>query len=480
MAQGKPTALASLRTRVRSFLDADPSDLREKHRFLRCLHVVWIFLQQVVLGFYDNRGPLRAAALCYTTLLALIPVLAVVFSFSKSFLRESSASAAPKIIDTLVASIAPQLEVLPTAGATNTAIKAGQLKITDEGRRQVVDTIQQFIGNIDAGALGAIGTVALIIVAIRLLMTIEQTFNDVWGVSKGRSIWRKVVYYWAAVTLGPLVLLTAVTMTGSAEFAQTLNQVHLFPGLVTFLLHLAPYALLWIGFSAMYGLMPNTDVRWWAATAGGVVGGTLWQLNSLLNTMYLSRVVTYSKIYGSLGIIPIFLIGLYFSWLIVLFGAQVSYAIQNHRSYLQQRAASRLDQLGRERLACRIVFYVVRQFLDNEPPLTADELATQLNMPPLLINQLVRRLVTARILIETNSDVLRVQPARLPETISIADVLHALRADTTKKEPADSDLVADLLREIHAAERASSSNLRFSDLVRRGNPAAPANGATPA
>lgn len=468
MAQGKPSLWVTAWQQVRDFLDRDPTDLDSYRPALRWLHTAWLFGQQVVLGFRDKRGPLRAAALCYTTLLALVPLLAVVFSVSKSFLRESSATVAPQLIDMLVAKVAPQLEVLPATGATNLAVKAGQIKVSDDARREVVQNIQQFIGNIDAGTLGAIGTVALIIVAIRLLMTIEETFNDIWGITKGRTIWRKVVYYWASVTLGPLVLLTALTMTGSSEFAQTLDKFVAFPFLERFLFKAIPYIILWLGFGALYGLMPNTTVRWWAAAAGGLVAGTLWQFNSILNTMYLSRVVTYSKIYGSLGIIPIFLVGMYFSWLIVLFGAQVSFAVQNHRAYLQQRASERIDQFGRERLACRLVLLVSRQFLNSLPPLSVEELANRLTVPGSLIRRLTDRLAIAGILTTTSGEPARIQPARQPDTITIADVLHILR---TNVGPAngkrDADIVDSLLGDLRNAERSANSNLRFSELAAR-------------
>ena len=464
MAQGKPSFWAALQQRKRMFLDLDVSDPQENRSILWRLRMVVLFVDRVFFGFVENRGPLRAAALCYTTLLALVPLLAVVFSVSKSFLRESSVTAVPQVIDLLVARVAPQLEVLP-AGHTNLAAKVGQVRMTDDARREVVQSIQQFIGNIDAGTLGAIGTVALIIVAIQLLTTIEQTFNDIWGVTKGRSIWRKVVYYWASVTLGPLVLLTALTMTGSIEFSQVLDQFVAVPWLERFLFKAIPYIILWIGFGALYGLMPNTRVHWWAAAIGGIVAGTLWQLNSMLSTMYFSRVVSYSKIYGSLGILPIFLLGVYFSWFIVLFGAQVSYVVQNHRAILQQRASERLDQFGRERLACRLVLLVCRQFLHSQPALSVGELSRRLNVPTSLINRLISRLAQTGILVEIANDSPGVIPARPPDAITITDVLHALRTNSPASTKHDTDIVESLLGDLRTAERSAAANLRFSDLA---------------
>ena len=110
----------------------------------------------------------------------------------------------------------------------------------------------------------------------------------------------------------------------------------------------------------MYALLPNTSVRRAPPDfRRGFLPGTLWQVNSLLSTLYVSRVVAYSKIYGALGIIPVLLVGLYFSWLIILLGAQVSVrAIQNVRSYMQQLTAAQIDQRGRELLSCRAVLVV--------------------------------------------------------------------------------------------------------------------------
>ena len=392
---------------------------------------------------------------------------------SKSFLRDSTTTVVPQLIDLMVAKVAPQLEILPNGNATNTVVMTDQVKVSEAAHHEVVSNIQQFINNIDAGTLGALGTVALIIVVIQLLMTIEQTFNDIWGVSKGRSIWRKVVYYWATITLGPLILLTALVLTGTAEFSAAVTHFVRFPVLGKFLLEATPFIILWIGFGVLYGLMPNTRVAWWAALIGGVIAGTLWQLNSLLNTMYLSRVVTYSKIYGGLGVFPVFLLGMYFSWFIVLFGAQVSFAVQNHRTFLQQRAAERLDQLGRERLACRLVLAVCRQFLHSQPPIGVGELATQLGVPTSLINRLIHRLSLAGLLAETTNDSHGVVPARPPDTIAVTDVLHALRTNGTvaaDNQRSDADSVTLLLRELRATECAAPSNLRFSELVARTSP----------
>jgi len=472
MAKHKQTVLAGWHAKARQFLEGSLAEGVDARPVLHKLRTAIHFITLVVRGFVNNRCPLRAAALCYTTLLALVPLLAVVFSISKSFLQTASADLAPKLIDAMVAKVAPQLEYVPGNGQSVSANPAanGHVVVSTQARRQVVDSIQTFINNIDAGKLGTVGTVLLAMVAVRLLMTIEQTFNDIWGVTEGRSIWRKVVYYWTSITLGPIVLFGALAVTGTAEFSNALGRLAMVPGFQRLLLQLAPYVILWIGFSLMYGLMPNTRVRFAAALIGGFVGGTLWQLNSQLSTMYLSRVVTYSKIYGGLGIIPVFLLGVYFSWVIVLLGAQVSFAAQNVQLYMQQRASERMDQTQRELLACRVVLRVCHSFLCRVPPPNTESLASRLRAPLQALNQVAHRLVEAGVLVEVADGEGGLQPARPPESITIADVLHVVRTnDGTRAEELNrppSEPVERALFELASVARSAPANANFAELAR--------------
>jgi membrane protein len=470
MSKAKQPALARWLEHVRNFLEDLPVEGVSPRPLVRWLRRGAQFLWLVWRGFSQNRCPVRAAALSYTTLLALIPMLAVVLSVSKNLLHDSSADLVPKLMDKLVTMVAPELEFMPVDQDEATAPARGQVVVSSRAREEAVQQIQTFIDHIHAGTLGVVGSAFLVVVAIRLLMTIEQTFNDIWGVARGRSIWRKVVYYWTTITLGPMLLVLAIYMTGRAEFLSLVGKLQVAPWFDKLVLHLVPFFVLWIGFSLGYALMPNTRVRAKAAIAGGIFGGTLWQLNNLLSTLYVSRVVTYSKIYGALGIIPVLLVGLYFSWLIVLLGAQVSYAAQNIRNYLQQRASERIDQEGRELLACRIVLMACLNFTRGLKPPSVQEIADQLGASPQWLNQLVERLTEGGVLSEVSSDEPGLQPARPPESITVADVLHLVRTSngsssetTGRSKPQGS--MKDLLSKLYAAEQTSPANLRFNELV---------------
>jgi membrane protein len=454
--------------KARHFLEETPGSSGPVHPLLNVLRRAIQFVWLVIRGFTANRCPVRAAALSYTTLLALVPVLAVGLSFARNYLRDASEQMVPKLIDKFVEYVAPQLQFMPTEGAMDPSA-AGQLSVNPEARQQAVETIQGFINNIDSGALGVIGMVALIFIAIQLMMTIEATFNDIWGVEEGRTFWKKIVYYWTTVTLGPLLLILAMYMTGRAEVAMLTDKLSVIPGAQKLVWRLVPFVVLWFGFALMYALMPNTRVRIGAALAGGVVGGTLWQVNSMLSAMYVSRVVTYSKIYGGLGMVPVLLAGLYFSWLIVLLGAQVSYAVQNLRSFLQQRASERVDQEGRELLACRLVLVTSQYFIRGEHPPLTEKLAEELQAPPQLLNRISHRLIEGGVLAAVASGDGGLKPARPPEQITVADVLHVMRSATgicgEWVQYDDADPIGRRLNELYAAEKAAPANARFSDLA---------------
>jgi membrane protein len=371
----------------------------------------------------------------------------------------------------MIANVAPQLEFVPVAGQAPAAGKPGQVVVSTQARKEAVQRIQSFIENINAGALGTVGTLLLIVVAIRLMMSIEESFNDVWGVTQGRSLYKKIVYYWATITLGPLMVILAIGVTSSMEYSSLVGRLDFIPGFERAFLFIAPFVVLWISFGLMYALMPNTRVTFRAALIGGIVGGTLWQLNNLLNTIYVSRVISYSKIYGSLGMIPVVLLGLYFSWVIVLLGAQSSFVAQNLRSFMQHRASERVDEEGREFIACRVVLLACAQFLRGQPPPTFDDVGARLGVPAPLLNRVVRRLTGGGVLSETGGDLRALVPVRPPDQITLADVLHVLRTNNgvcgEVPSVSGNDMAANSLRELFLAERSSPSNARFSDLAAR-------------
>lgn len=467
----------------------------------------------VINSFRKNRGPVRASSLAYSTLLALVPVLALVVSISTSFLQNDTGTIT-SLMDKFISTIAPQLNLIETGDAEETAVK----------RADVINTIQSYIERVNSGALGVSAGIALVFIAIMVLSSVESAFNDIWGVTRGRTWAARILQYWAAITLGPIFLITAVALTTGAQIQSakvakitettgsvtnaisaplkpdlsTTNRVEArkelekntapfhkksifeklsaasrwliqVPVLGFLILKLLPFVVLTLFVTFIYKLMPATRVRWSAAFAGGLVGGCLLQLNNLFNVIYLSRVVSYSKIYGSLGVVPIFLVGLYFSWMIVLFGAQVGYAFQNKQAYVQEKQAETINQRGREFVAMRIMTFVGQRFFSGETPASRLEISNSLGIPSQLACQVLSSLCDAKLLVEVAGEETSYTPGKPIEKITLEDIITALRAGNGTELATANDPLRGVVREeyerIVMAEMQTAGSTTLQSLV---------------
>jgi len=302
-----------------------------------------------------------------------------------------------------------------------------------------------------------------------LLSTIEGTFNDIWGVTRGRSWLRRIVQYWATISLGPLLLALIIAHVGSA-----LQPGRESAGVLAIVLRLLPsFLLMSLAFAAVYKLMPNTQVHWLAALVGGIMGGSLWLMLNILNAINLSRVVGMSKIYGTaFALIPIFLVGLYFSWLIVLFGAQVAYAFQNRLVYVQEKKAESVNQRGREYVALRVMTFLACRFERAEQPPTLLELSQELGVPSRLVGRVLQPLLDARLAFEvSNENTCGYVPGRPIENLSLHDILMTMRTGggqelETRDEPSRAVVCGEFER-IEEAERRVGRAITLKDLVHR-------------
>jgi len=480
----------------------------------RCAHF-WVF---VFKSFQKNRGPSRASSLAYTTILSLIPVLAVVVSISTGFLQNDQGNIIHKLLDQFVAYVAPQLDLIQGGGGEEAMNRAA-----------VVAKIQGYINKMNSGTLGLTAGIALVGIAIMVLSSVEGTFNDIWGVTRGRTWSARIIQYWAAITLAPIFIVTAVALTTSAQLlkatqsdaerkealtnttvlvtnyvpaaapsASTTNAsgtnapvlkavvtvtpkepgfvrrtVIYFleaPVLGTVILKLLPFVVLTLFLTLFYRLMPATKVLWGAAAVGGLVGGFLLQLNNIFSVIYLARVVSYSKIYGSLGAVPIFLLGLYLSWLIILLGAQVAYAFQNRQVFVQEKQAESVTQRGREFAALRLMTRIAQQFTAGEKPPTRIQLAQTLGIPSRLALQVLAALTQAKLLLEVAGDDLGYAPGRPIDRITMEDILAALRgadAEAGASEDGTRLVLRQEYERIALAEMQAASSVSLQTVVAR-------------
>jgi len=491
------------------------------------LHRVFHFWGMVLRSFSQNRCPVRASALAYGTLLALIPLLAVVVSVTSTFLKKEGEERIDQFIEQVVASVTPpalmrtnlvaagadpslaatsvSLATNPGSGpndaelsrageadaavepmAQSNSVEVVRASVTTDSpvtpaflhQKEVVDArktiarnINQFIQNTRSGALGVTGSVLLIFAAIAMLTRIETTFNDIWGVNRGRSWFMRVILYWGVLTLAPLLLVVGVGLATGPHLKNTREFLEFSPFLSSLLFRILPILVLSLAFTIFYRLMPNTRVHWQAALVGGTVAGVLFHLNNVFSMLYVSRVVSNSRIYGSLGLVPVFMIGLYFCWLFLLFGGQVAYAWQNRESYLEQRQADHINQRGREFIALRLMTAIGHRFSHGDPPLSVSELSRQLCIPSRLVRQVLQTLVAARLVIEVAGSETGYAPARPLQNINCHDVLLALRASNgqelaTRDEPARQEVFGEFAR-IQEAERNAAAAVSVLALVER-------------
>lgn len=433
------------------------------------LHHFAHFWLVVFKSFARNKCPLRATALAYTTLLAIVPLLALGVSISSSLLQgDEGKNLIKKFIDYAVDYAAPQLDLVTVSdeGSMNTGSTNAAPKIS--GREKVATDIYHFVDNISTGTLGVTGMIGLIVIGIMLLSTLEATFNDIWGVTRGRSWFARTVQYWAVISLGPFIVLLAVALVGGPHLQTTRTLLKDLP-LLEVIFRVFPFMLISLGFALLYKLMPNTEVHWRAALLAGVVGGCVWLLQTIVQAMTVSSVVSKTSIYGNLAVVPIFLLGLYFSWLILLFGAQVAYALQNRQVYLQEKKADSVNQRGREFVALRLMTLVADRFEHKKSPPTVLEIATELGIPSRLVTRIVPLLLEARLLVEVSGEEMAYAPARPLAKITTHDILHSLRTgggqELKTRDGAAGELVRSEFYKIQEAEKRVASSITLEDLV---------------
>jgi membrane protein len=422
----------------------------------------WIFLAR---NFNSNRCPVRASALAYTSILALVPVLAVAISISTSLLKSKDGKERiEQAIDSLVTRIAPQLGLV-----SNSTDEKGPNE-----RKKLVMQIKGFVDSINGGTLSTMASIALLFIAMSLLVNIENTMNDIWGVTRGRTWGARVVQYTATLVLGSMAIFGALALNAGPYFETTKRIFERFPFVGDVIYGVLPVVLLIVGFALFYRLMPNTKVDWSAAFVGGALGGILWHLTKVFNVLFVKQVANNMSIYGSLGVLPILLVGIYISWLILLLGAQTAYAFQNRGVYLQEKEAESISQRGKEFIALRLMTFVAQEFHKGVCPPTTSRIAESIGVSSKLIGRVIQPLLETRLVIEARSssekDGVAYAPGRPLEMISYQNILDAMRAGIGRELPTKQEPAADLVRaefeKIRNAEREAADEVTLEALVK--------------
>jgi membrane protein len=262
--------------------------------------------------FREDRLGLTASSLTFTTTIALVPFITVALAVFTAF--PMFAKFQGVLQKWLIESLIP-----------------------DNIARQVLGYLTQFAGQ--ASKLGVAGLAVLFTSALALILTIDRTLNSIWRVRTPRSLGQRVLVYWAGITLGPLLLGVSLSIT-SYVISASKGVVGVIPGGVQLLLDLLQFFLVAGGMAAMYNYVPNIQVRWRHAWVGGLFVATGFELAKKVLSLYLSKVPTYSVVYGAFATVPILLIWIYVAWVIVLLGAVITAYLPSLLSGLAQRARS--------------------------------------------------------------------------------------------------------------------------------------------
>jgi len=348
--------------------------------------------------FFKDRLMLRAGALTYTTMLSIVPLLAFMFAVLKG--------------------LGVQRRLEPIV-----------LERVAVGSQEIVTRLMNYIDKVKVGSLGAVGLVLLVISIILVIDNVENAFNDIWSITSRRTYLRKFSDYLALMTVAPLFLLLAISVTASLKSLTLVTWLKFQPGLgplVVLGLRLVPYAAIWFVLTFLYMFLPNTRVKLAPAFLAGALTGTVWQLTQWFYVTFQVGVSRYNAIYGTLAQLPVMLVWIYISWVIVLFGGELTFALQNVHAYRRERKCGELHFLARVELAWGLLREIEARFSAGGAPWTADELSRAQRVPLSQVRQVLDELVRLEYL-------LRIKPETDPAYVPALDLRNVPAVEVLEK-----------------------------------------------
>lgn len=359
-------------------------------------------------GFKEDKVNLRASALTYYSILSVVPVMAMAFGVAKGFGFEE------------------KMKLL--------------LQENLKGQEEVANFLIDFSGNmlnsVKGGWIFGIGLVFLLWTVMQVLGNIENAFNSIWQVKRSRVFFRKFSDYFSIMLVAPiLILVSSSAQVMVIEMVDKITHEIAFLGYIGpaiySLIKLIPYVLIWLLFTFIYMVMPNTKVKFGSALIAGIVAGTTFQILQFFYIHFQIGVSKYNAIYGSFAALPLFLVWLNWSWLIVLFGAEISFSAQNHHQYEFERDIKSLSLRSKRLISLYILQHIIGDFNSGNLPQTAQNISIALKLPVRLVRHLLYEMVESHIVAETPSKDIK-EPAFLPakniQTLSLHYVSEKLNA----------------------------------------------------
>ena len=398
-------------------------------RVIRISRVLFAVLRDIA----DGQLTLRAMSLVYTTLLSLVPLLAVSFSVLKAFGVHNQIE--PMLMNLL-------------------------MPLGDQGT-EITNSIIGFVENMKVGILGAVGVALLFYTVVALMQKIEAAFNYTWRVSSSRPLHQRFSDYLSVLMIGPVLIFSALAFTGTMLNTDVVVWLSNFPvlgWLVETFKRLIPYAMIIGAFTFIYIFMPNTKVKVASALLGAVIAGALWETAGYLFASFVAT-GNYSQIYSAFAALIFFLIWLYVGWLILLTGASIAFYYQNPDYVASPRRELVLSSRMKEQLAIHVMKEIADRFYHDLPAASGKDLAIALRMPMDVIQRILDALEAARLLSQTNEKNPLYLPAQPLEDMPIAKVVATIRMADEDSHVNPARLPNDsAIREIVANMEKSSSD----------------------
>ncbi|MCU0457251.1 MAG: YihY/virulence factor BrkB family protein, partial [Bacteroidales bacterium] len=322
-------------------------------------------------GFLQDKVQIRASALTLYTLMSILPVVAIAFAIAKGF-----------GLDQNLESIILGSKEFQTYSST---------------LQPLLDKAKETLQSTKGGYIAGVGVIILFWSVISLLNQIETSFNHIWQVSESRPWYRKFTDYITIMLIAPVLLILSSSITVFAsttlnEFMEKAPILEFFKPIVSFLIKFAPFLLVWIMLTLLFIVMPNEKVKFIPALVSGIIAGTALKILQWLYLDLQFGITKLSAIYGTLAAIPLFIILLQTSWLIILIGAELSFANQNVSRYEFESGALNISHFQKRALALMIMHMIIRNFVVGERPISAEKISRSLKIPVRLVRDILEDL----------------------------------------------------------------------------------------
>ncbi|MBN2666297.1 MAG: YihY/virulence factor BrkB family protein [Bacteroidales bacterium] len=396
-------------------------------------------------GFMNDRVQLRASALTLYTMLSIIPFVAIAFGIAKGFGLDQ------RLQELLVQEFQSQPEVLTW--------------ILNQAGNAIQDT--------RGGYIAGVGLIILLWSVMSLLDQIESSFNHIWQIQVSRPWLRKFTDYLALMLIAPIVLTlsSSITVFVTTELYSTTESLEFIKPIVGFFIKLAPYVLTWIGLTILFIIMPNTKVKFMPALMAAIITGTILQLLQWLYIDLQFGISKLSAIYGSFAAIPLFIIWVQSSWIILLLGAELTFANQNLTRYEIEYESLNVSHHQRKALTLMIMKTIVNNFTTGEKAVSSESLSKNLKIPVRLVLDILQDLTDSRLVSmihEDEHDERLYQPAMDVSLLSVSYILNKLDRKGSDQqvflESAEYNTMTAMLEEFEKMIDGSESNILIKNL----------------